>query len=72
MGYAMVMADCLICKKLFSMNPVKVPSFRVDGVKRPICQPCLEYVNDKRELAGSPPFVIANDAYQACDERELV
>ena len=71
MGYAMVMAECLVCKKLFSMNPVKVPSFRVDGVRRPICQPCIEHVNDAREKAGSPRFVIAANAYEAGDEREL-
>jgi len=72
MGYALVLARCLVCKRQFSMNPVRVPSFKVDGVKEPICKPCIEFINEKRIEAGTEPFIIAPDAYEACHEEELV
>jgi len=71
MGYAFVIGPCLVCKKPFTMNPVRVPSFKVDGVREPICKPCMSHVNKKREENGLPPHSIHNDAYEACDEMEL-
>ena len=71
MGYAFVIGSCLVCKRQFTYNPVRVPSFRVDGVKEPICQSCIDFVNKKREEAGTKPFIIHPEAYKACDENEL-
>jgi hypothetical protein len=71
MGYALATGHCLLCKRLFSFNPVRVPSFRVQGSREPICQDCIEKVNIKRVDAGVPPFHISPDAYEACDEGEL-
>jgi hypothetical protein len=71
MGYAIASGYCLLCKGLFSFNPVKVPSFRVNGTKEPICAGCMEIVNRKRVDAGVPPFEILPDAYEPCDEGEL-
>jgi hypothetical protein len=71
MGYAMALGECLLCSKPFYFNPVKVPSFRVNGVKQPMCSLCMEQVNLKRKLMGVEEFVIPSDAYEACDESEL-
>ena len=49
MGYAFLMGACGCCHRTFSCNPVKVPSFRFDGVtKEPICKTCIEIINKKR------------------------
>jgi hypothetical protein len=56
---------------MFTFNPVKVPSFRVNGSKEPICGLCIELINKKRVAAGVHPFTIAPDAYDVCDEGEL-
>jgi hypothetical protein len=61
----------LICKQIFTFNPVRVPSIRVSGSREPICGRCIENINLKRVAAGVPPFTIAPDAYDACDEGEL-
>lgn len=71
MGYVAAMSNCLICRQMFSFNPVKVPSFRVDGVKEPICSNCMGLVNEGRKAAGLEPFAIPYDAYEACDESEI-
>lgn len=56
MGYMMIYAPCVVCKKPFASNPNKVPSFRVNGVKEPICKSCLDLVNEKRKEKGLEPF----------------
>lgn len=71
MGYALAMSGCLCCGNTFGYNPVRVPSFRVAGTRRPICKRCMGIINDKRKAAGVEPFVIPDDAYEACDEGEL-
>jgi len=73
MGVAFMIAPCLICKRPFTFNPVKVPSLRVKGVKEPICKSCHAIINEKRVEAGVPPFPEPHpDAYGACDENELI
>ncbi len=72
MGVALCLAPCLVCKKTFSFNPVRVPSFKVDGVKEPICEPCMQFINKQREEQGIEQFTWADDAYTACDENELI
>jgi hypothetical protein len=71
MGYVMATGQCLLCSRPFMFNPVKVPSFRVNGVKQPMCSLCMEQVNLKRKLMNVEEFVIPPDAYEACDEDEL-
>jgi hypothetical protein len=71
MGYALATGSCLICKQMFTFNPVRVPSFRVRGSREPICRSCINDINQKRAAAGVHTFVIAPDAYDACDEGEL-
>lgn len=71
MGYAFVIGPCLVCKRPFSFNPVRVPSFRVEGKREPICEPCIKFINTKRKEKGMEPFTYADDAYEACREEEL-
>jgi hypothetical protein len=71
MGYVTAMGQCVGCKKLFSFNPMRVPSITVKGTKEPICAECVERVNPARIKNGLPPIVPAADAYDACDEGEL-
>lgn len=69
--FAFAVGKCLCCPRVFSFNPVRVPSFRVNGVKEPICRECMVLVNVKRKEAGVPEFEIQPDAYDAVDESEL-
>jgi len=71
MGYALATSSCAGCRKLFSYNPVRVPSIRLNGNREPICQSCIEIVNPKRIANGLDPIVPHPDAYVACDEGEL-
>jgi hypothetical protein len=71
MGYAIASGYCLLCRRVFSFNPVKVPSFRVNGTKEPVCAGCMDQVNVKRVELGVPAFEIPADAYEPCDEGEL-
>ena len=71
MGYAMAMSACVGCKRVFSFNPLRVPSITIKGVKEPICRACVDRVNPKRIANGLPPIVPSPDAYEACEESEL-
>jgi hypothetical protein len=72
MGFAFAMGTCYGCKKIFSFNPLKVPSISVNGEKEPICAQCVETVNPLRIANGLAPIIPAPDAYEACDENELI
>jgi hypothetical protein len=48
MGYAYCTSACFGCGRLFSYNPVRVPSIRVNGNREPICQTCVDRVNPQR------------------------
>jgi hypothetical protein len=67
MGYATLMAPCLLCRKTFCSNPSKVPSKN----NEPICRECMEALNAKRREMGLDPFPIHPDAYEPCSEEEL-
>ncbi len=71
MGYVFAHSICFGCKQPFAYNPMKVPSIRVDGVREPICQTCVDRINPERIKKGLPPIVPAADAYEPCDESEL-
>jgi hypothetical protein len=55
----------------FIFNPMRVPSFPVNGSREPICERCMALINAKRLAAGMPPHSILPGAYEACDEAEL-
>jgi hypothetical protein len=71
MGYAFYMSPCCGCGRLFSYNPMRVPSCRIRGVREPICQSCVERVNPMRRANGLEPITPLPDAYEACEESEL-
>lgn len=71
MGYAFATSPCIGCGRLFSYNPVRVPSLTWKGTREPICLACVERVNPQRIANGLEPIVPAPDAYEPCDESEL-
>jgi len=71
MGYALCTGMCAACRRLFSFNPVRVPSVRINGSRDPVCRECIEAANVERRARGLEPFPVAADAYEACDESEL-
>ena len=72
MGYVFMVAGCYACGRIFSFNPMKVPSIRDrNGVRQPVCRRCMEIANEKRKEKGLEPFSIADGAYEPCDEREV-
>lgn len=71
MGYVIAMGSCLACRQVFSFNPMRVPSIRVNGVLEPVCGACMALVNAKRVAAGVEPHPIMDGAYGACNESEL-
>jgi hypothetical protein len=71
MGFVSAMGTCIGCKRIFSFNPMRVPSITIDGTKEPICADCVERVNPMRIKNGLQPIVPFADAYDACDEGEL-
>jgi len=71
MGFVLCTGCCAACGRLFTFNPVRVPSMRINGVREPICEPCIRAANADRVKAGLEPFHVPGDAYQAVDESEL-
>jgi hypothetical protein len=69
--YALCTSPCAGCGRLFSYNPVRVPSIRIKGTREPICRVCIDRVNPTREANGLPPIAPAADAYEPVDEGEL-
>ena len=71
MGYAFATSACFGCGRLFTYNPVRVPSIRIKGVREPICLACITATNPKRIANGLEPITPHPEAYEPCDEREL-
>lgn len=71
MGYALGTGFCFTCHRVFSFNPVRVPSIRVRGSREPICEDCMIRANKIRVDRGLEPHPIYADAYQPCNEEDL-
>jgi hypothetical protein len=71
MGYAFAMSACIGCRRIFSYNPLRVPSITINGTREPICRDCVERVNPMRIANGLDPIVPFPDAYDSCEEDEL-
>lgn len=69
--YAFVMSACIGCQRIFSYNPLRVPSVRVNGMREPICRACVERANPQRIANGLEPIVPFPDAYEPVDDSEL-
>jgi recombinational DNA repair protein (RecF pathway) len=76
MGYALATSHCYGCGRLFSYNPVRVPSLPAavtkTGTKEPVCLNCVTAANPRRIANGLAPIVPHPEAYSACDESELL
>ncbi len=64
-------SPCLGCGRIFSYNPHRVPSLRIDGVREPVCLACVDRVNPKRVANGLEPIVPLSGAYDMIPEAEL-
>ena len=74
MGYAYATSACCGCHRVFSYNPMRVPSIRDDqgtGERMPICLACVTRANPIRKANGLAPIVVLPDAYEPCPEEEL-
>ena len=71
MGYVFGYSACAKCGLLFSYNPRRVPSVRVNGVREPLCRHCIDRNNLKLIEKGLQPFEPLPGAYEVCDESEL-
>jgi hypothetical protein len=74
MGYALCTSACFGCKRIFSYNPMHVPSIRdpQTGSREPICRACIERANPMRIKNGLEPIVPRPDAYDPCPEEDLI
>jgi len=70
-GFAFVTSPCFSCHRVFSYNPVRVPSIRVQGNREPVCLQCMTLANRRRKEMGMEPHFIYPDAYEPVDEDEL-
>lgn len=64
MGYVLCWGHCIGCRRLFSFNPMRVPSLRVDGEREPVCRDCVDRVNPERRKNGLDPIVPLPGAYE--------
>lgn len=64
MGYMSAISECVRCRRVFEFNPDLVPSIAIDGIRRPICQQCVDWVNPKRRANGLPEIVPHPGAYE--------
>jgi hypothetical protein len=72
MGYVTAMSPCIGCKRIFTYNPMRVPSCSaITGKREPICADCVERINPMRKKNGLALIVPLPGAYDACDEGEL-
>lgn len=71
MGFVFATSSCVGCGRVFSYNPMRVPSITIRGTREPICIACVERVNPMRIKNGLPPIEPLPGAYEAADESEL-
>ncbi len=60
MSYMTLMAECYLCQTVFSSNPNLVPSV----ANQPICETCMERVQEARKAQGMKPFPVPAGAYE--------
>lgn len=69
--HVMAYSACAGCRRPIAYNPHFVPSIRIDGVREPVCQACVDVRNAHRKAKGLPPDVIDPRAYEPLPESEL-
>jgi hypothetical protein len=58
-----VMGVCASCTAMFSFDPSLVPTIKVKDIRQPLCQSCVEEINDRRKLVHTLPIPIPAGAY---------
>ena len=72
MTYAVMMSPCLTCGRIFGYNPHRVPSLLINGERQPVCLPCIDQENRRRQLVGQDLLADPHpDAYEPTKESEL-
>ena len=64
MSYMMAYAACINCKQMFTFNPERVPSVRVNDRREPICRSCVEWANPQRVAKRLEPIRVLPGAYE--------
>ena len=59
-----VYGNCISCDILFGFNPHLVPSVRIDGVREPVCESCVGFINAKRADKGLSELIVLRGAYE--------
>jgi hypothetical protein len=67
MGYLFVIGPCWGCKRVFTYNPVHVPSVNNDGV----CSDCMAEINRQLVAKGHEAIEIHAEAYEPANENEV-
>ena len=60
----MLMAPCLVCRRVFGSNPSFVPS----KDNEPVCEACMGSLNALRAESGLDPLPIHPEAYEPLSE----
>lgn len=60
MSWMYVMGSCFSCGRIFSFNADYVPSFNGE----PICEICIELVNENRKEGGLLEWPVHAEAYE--------
>jgi len=78
--YAMMHSTCHGCKQIFSANPTRVPSMRINdqgeqvssgGRQVVFCQNCMNLANNRRKDLGIDVLFVHPDAYEPVHESEF-
>jgi hypothetical protein len=70
-GYVFALAPCLVCRRTFPFNPMRVPSLDIGHGREPICETCMAEANRRRAALGQPLHPILPGAYDVASEAEL-
>ena len=63
MGYMIAFGRCCGCRNPVSFNPETVPSYQGE----PLCESCMDYINQRRVEQGMPSFEIPAGCYAGAD-----
>jgi hypothetical protein len=74
-GWMMVYSNCFGCGRYFGYNPEHVPSIPImadgsvgaGGDRKPICNTCIHYANERRKASGLPLWSVHPEAYEATE-----
>jgi hypothetical protein len=82
-GCWFILGSCWLCHRPFTFNPFSVPSIPIDpetqrppdlggdperARREPICESCVELVNQTRERLGQEQIQVLHDAYEPVAE----